>query len=1431
MACSAREPPCRPAGVGPSCWVQVKVRKNDNKLRGGFGFSGGLSDEVEDPTAVNGEAITTLPENIEATLADPCCEDCDVVGDSGDGGAFDGTDTEVDPTTNDPDLPGGFASGAGEITGFTVDDEELNKNRGATDKKDCIKEKEEELAEDMQACLCDCFDDAGRNPGKDDPRRDQGMAPYCWGECMGKMEVNFLECFCTDVVCGGAGTDDKDLGTQNDDESTESRRDTFSATPPDPRYEEAFLGPTIDVLQFSDSTYERVVPTVYSRGVVQGNIISTGDVRTLKKCVGAVETDETTGQIVVTTTRIEQTFFDFALAVAEGPVAGIARIWIDGTLVYNNTIEVDGTGTVTDADALTTVENIGIFNRRVDEIDKFDQTLMTITPYLGTEDQPIDPTMNDGIAYRGLAYIVFRNFELTSFNGTVPDIRVEVIKTDSDVEPRQLSILTDSDLRGVKPELLWVDDIDGRIYVGGESNVGGIGEGIRSIRYDDLTEVDQLASGLTDNATEDFDHTTFSLSNGGTIAIQTGAITGTRPVDFITADLNYRRSTYGAHTAGPSHTSTDIGNGALATGHASDFFVLREADGGYATYFVAVSSNDLAFLRVDTITGAISREFVGDLQDIAPSTIRRLVPLVRDTSVPTESSFEVVRSNDIYAVALADASATQLNLYRFIAYATDTNQTFDSTAAPTLLTIPSSVWGGTVTSLTVKQVDTDQRYQSLFIWLEFVDGTGVCIRWSAQSEEVVWAAPIPSMMPFGSSGFRVSNESNKLYYWIGADNEVYCLNKRTGVVTTLGKTPSDYGLPNIGGAQYYDTAASSLTYVTNTNQVGRIFLERVLSGDTPLSEIFTDLFRRAGLEEHEYDVSDIDDVFITGYQVNTNSTLRSVMEQLSVIYNVVARVRQNKIVVTKNDAIATQILDLDNTAANADGIAFDPTQRVDPNSFLQARIEYFDTDSALAKNIQTVATGTRPPRGQADTGAMNLNFPFAGTAAFASALAERVLYDAVYRDTEFTCLAGQATLDVEPGDRVLVNIPDLGIFTYFVRETSIGADKSVQYTLKLDDNEAASFSAGVVPADPIIDNATEGVITDLEVLSGVRPLPLVTNAVIPEDVRRGFTSQTALYAGVCSTEDTFSETPVYLRSASGVTINVGSVTEPLTWGISLSAPDDVISCYSTDRTSELVVRFSRSGADANMVTEDHDTFFNAFGKNLLLVNQELIQFRTFSVDPDGVTYRFRDLLRGRHGTEQYIGAHTAGEFVALYTPESWVRADTNVQQALGDSVFLSISIGVTSAAGFAEEPVFVDHDFLKFYGVVNLRRTFSAGGNMLFAFAARPRIELSDDGLGDTSPDLPDINFEAYILSSEYVEQSFVDALAGDNPGYIIRTKDNLESASFTYSTAEQVADGFDYLTDTLYVAVFATPDDLDTIYPIPRGHPNHRAIGPTFKW
>ncbi|MEZ5923918.1 MAG: glycoside hydrolase/phage tail family protein [Hyphomicrobiaceae bacterium] len=161
-------------------------------------------------------------------------------------------------------------------------------------------------------------------------------------------------------------------------------------------------GPRLSELGVMASTEGASIPRLYGRARLAGQMIWATDF--VEEAYDASEPPPPSkglaglgGSSQPTTTRIEYRYFaNIALAICEGPITGIGRVWADGQPI-----------------------NLGAYTHRI---------------YLGDDSQVPDSLIEaiqgpgKAPAYRGTAYIVFERLPLEPFGNRLPQLSFEVFR-------------------------------------------------------------------------------------------------------------------------------------------------------------------------------------------------------------------------------------------------------------------------------------------------------------------------------------------------------------------------------------------------------------------------------------------------------------------------------------------------------------------------------------------------------------------------------------------------------------------------------------------------------------------------------------------------------------------------------------------------------------------------------------------------------------------------------------------------------------------------------------------------------------------------------------------------------------------------------------------------------------------------------------------
>ncbi|SFC01257.1 baseplate multidomain protein megatron [Tropicimonas isoalkanivorans] len=160
-------------------------------------------------------------------------------------------------------------------------------------------------------------------------------------------------------------------------------------------------GPRLDSLRITASTEGAVIPRVYGRMRMGGNVIWATDFREETKTTTQGGGKGGGGGGKVKTTEYLY-YASFAVALCEGPITGIGRIWADGKLL--------------------------------------DTAGITWRWYPGDESQTADPFIAAKMgaantpAYRGTAYVVFEELPLGNYGNRLPQLSFEVFRPLADTD-------------------------------------------------------------------------------------------------------------------------------------------------------------------------------------------------------------------------------------------------------------------------------------------------------------------------------------------------------------------------------------------------------------------------------------------------------------------------------------------------------------------------------------------------------------------------------------------------------------------------------------------------------------------------------------------------------------------------------------------------------------------------------------------------------------------------------------------------------------------------------------------------------------------------------------------------------------------------------------------------------------------------------------
>lgn len=217
----------------------------------------------------------------------------------------------------------------------------------------------------------------------------------------------------------------------------------------DPPKGPTIIGPRLSDLSQQNASYGASIPRIYGSAPVYGNIFWIEN-NSLKE---TVHKDNEGGKGGGGGSEVKTFTYSatFALGLCRGEIAGIRRIWVSGKLIYD--------AGVTDVDA------IAASNRSANGF----------TVYRGTEDQMPNPRMQSALgaantpAFRGLAYIVFEDFDLADYGNSLAgaQIKVEIVNSGTYTDWDRTTTVTSSGVDFQATPRPYITAVDGEVRVGG----------------------------------------------------------------------------------------------------------------------------------------------------------------------------------------------------------------------------------------------------------------------------------------------------------------------------------------------------------------------------------------------------------------------------------------------------------------------------------------------------------------------------------------------------------------------------------------------------------------------------------------------------------------------------------------------------------------------------------------------------------------------------------------------------------------------------------------------------------------------------------------------------------------------------------------------------------------------------------------------------
>ena len=988
-------------------------------------------------------------------------------------------------------------------------------------------------------------------------------------------------------------------------------------------------GPRLDNLSVTSSTYGQPIFIIYGTVRVGGNIIWSKPIREQKTVTKQSGGKGGAGSSGKTTTYAY--YWTGAVALGEGPIVDVVKIWTDTKIAY------DRTGTS------STVRKPD-FRFRVyygDELQMPDAAIAA------------DKGDANVTAHRGMAYIVFDDIPLKDYGNRVPSFTFEVVANTGGATAtgvHGIIDLTSGPVAAPRTGILVPNWVHRRLYKFRDGDSGGIHvynmetrKEIRQAAVFDVVEPDD----------------SFSLGFGGEVAVDDDG--------FIYAQL----------TSGGANSRAVV---------KIDGFSLKEvarigsSSSNLDPLKNIITGDNFCVVNAYSATGLnrylVNCDYRGDVQFIHCGGSGMTLSCV--TSVDEFKAYGVPgETRDGRAVCylvgraqFGPQSTEPFGIYRitvpgtaYLSAITDQpNPVFTRTKLGTISPTQVVSWWSYFNSFGGSFYDTHEG--RLYLLVEggrfFTTKTKYLVRYNPETASVEWAKPLTVSFSFTAyNGFYRVNSG--FVSFVGDTN----FGTHTSPVQTFNLSTGDSAETDqwdfegtVGGAQTYDSQTGAIiavgTTLADTGETNCIiYTGRASSAGANLGDIVTNLCGRVGLESSDIDVAELTDD-VDGYVINNQSTVRSAIEPLALTFNFDGVESDDTLKFLKRGRASSLTLTQPDLKflSDQEGEFLRETRMQEVELPERVSLVYLDPGKDYQQNTQTTKRISKPTPSMFSANQISNTIPVVMSASFAKQLSETLLYTSWIERIRQEIAISWEYAKLDPVDAVTINLDNGTVYEVRLTSVDIGADLTME--LKSVNEKATSYSSHV-PADGG-DGFPQQVLPGL---STTKTFIMDCTLLRDSDDTGGTVSRMYAAGGGFGQPNWPGEQIEH--SADGSFYNVvAQIPNESAWGSVGDALPGVTNPFATDEDNTITV-FMNSGEDQLESITDLEM---VNGANPAILwdeatgNLEVIQYRDVTQNDDG-SYTLSGLLRGRRGTDTFVGSHVAGETLLL------ISADTTESFLLG----------------------------------------------------------------------------------------------------------------------------------------------------------------------
>lgn len=1008
--------------------------------------------------------------------------------------------------------------------------------------------------------------------------------------------------------------------TDGDDPVEEADDDPVEEEPTD------FDPLTPEFGEISTTSNLGVIPKVWGRYVVGGNIIWVGNVRSLIEDI--TYDNNVTGRITATKYA---TYADVTVGLCAGVVDDILRVWFEEVLLLSNVVDLsDIRGSASDYDVSALSPNPYDLSSLVGD-------RASVTLYKGTESQKVNSAIaaREGFgrvpAHRGLAYVHLANINISAMGGSFPEVRVEVATKVSDDTP----VIESTNTAPYTGKRLTIEPRSGQVFV-------NTADSLHILSWDTL-------SGVWEAPFDDVNDALIPLESGFHMAVRPHIGSFQK---YVVYDQNF------------ASRITALGELIYSGELLSEKFAKTRQwfdpnTGKYYDLIVYTDENQHPCYGVYDYSTE-SYEVVSYLLSTYPATFQQGSEALVGVGLYGLSSG---LHYDHYYLDGVTQTAFIVGRHRI----TDSAGSLEYTLTPggnyDEISIPgTSLWGSETTGVSVEQVMHSAADNSILVLFDAA-GRSVLSKLDADTLAVVWNTTLPSgTSPWVSTGFNgmLRYAMQRLVY-LTDSGTLISINLADGTVSSLGDLVTR-GAPDYaaGAAQCYDGRTNSITYITDSGTVARVFIEKLSPQRVSFTDIIDDIATMSHLLD-KVDAGDVSSITLGGYAVTEPLSLRDFINSVADFYGV-SVVNDGTLLrfVSRNDTVVVDTIDVDRDVI----VSSERTSSVSPATLPDTVAVTFVTidDAGMRQSIQTVTS-----RGD-DVAASPIVLSYSLTVnddpSSMRNFAEKALYAARGRSRSFSAALMPRLLRLTPGDSVIIRGEN-----YTLGSTLVSTDNNSEISASVFRKDELAIGVGLNSVEIV------GGVNKTTIGAGglIRPVVFFVNALTNDDSARSYSGRQIVYTAVEAASDDIEPTRVNLRirphvatipdrygsAEAAETLDVSASElyssaahdKSAHYGYLIAAPKtyfDRPRPFSSDSSDELTITFAKTstveliGTMPNLSAPAYEVLESETA-NILIIDQEFIKFGSYEI-LDSNTVRFFNLFRGWRGTEPYL-THSVGKII------------------------------------------------------------------------------------------------------------------------------------------------------------------------------------------